>query len=154
MLMDRPERSYFVDAGRLGLPADRSVTSPRVRNMLELVSQELHRNGINPFDSNAVLDVSQSYGRHALRLDGLFPTIATTAQIFVMKWGVILQPDALFAVMGFPVAVYRRGMTNFSKTDLARMVGNTMHPGMVGPMIAGLLGVMRCPESDIDIDDA
>ena len=150
ILMDRPYRSYFHDAARLGLPADRSVTSPRVRNMLELVAAELHSRGVDPCQSDAVLDVSQSYGRHALRLDGLLPTIATTAQIFVMKWGALLQPAALFAVMGFPMAVYRRGMTNFASAELARMVGNTMHPGMVGPMIAALLSVTRCDSCERD----
>ena len=117
---------------------------------MELVSAELHNKGVDPCQSDAVLDVSQSYGRHALRLDGLLPTIATTAQIFVMKWGAVLQPAALFAVMGFLMAVYRRDMTNFASAELARMVGNTMHPGMVGPMIAALLSVMRCDSCERD----
>ena len=140
-----------------GLAADKAANTPRARNLIELVASELWAQGRDPFDpeSEAVLDISQSYGRHSLRLDGLLPTVATTSRIFVMRLGVVLQPEALLAVMGFPVAAYRDGLVNFDDSSLRRMVGNTMHPGAVGPMLLPLLNLLKQPSSDAgeDSDD-
>ena len=69
-----PQRSYFLEAQRRGLPANAVAKTPRVKNLLELVAAGLWAQGVNPFHSDAILDISQSYGRHALRVDGLLPT--------------------------------------------------------------------------------
>jgi len=145
VLMDRPTQSYFEEAFNRGLPAGHFATTPRVRNLIELVAQELRSNGYNPFQCDAVLDVSQSYGRHALRVDGLLPTVATSSQIWVMRQGCILGPESLFHVMGFPIDAYKATgrLSLFSQTELKRFVGNTMHPGAVGPMLVSLLSLMR-----------
>ena len=137
-----PERSYFLEAQLRGIPANAAARTPRIRNLLELVAAELWAQGVDPFHSDAMLDISQSYGRHALRVDGLLPTIATTSRIFVVRLGVVLQPAALLSVMGFPVSAYQEDLAHFDDTALRRMVGNTMHPGVVGPKLIGLLGLL------------
>jgi hypothetical protein len=129
------------------------ANTPRSRNLLELVASELWAQGVDPFCSDAVLDISQSYGRHALRLDGLLPTVATTSKIFVLRLGVVLEPDALFSVMGFPVSAYKADLVHFDDGSLRCMVGNTMHPGAVGPMLLGVLGLLKHPASDTTMWD-
>ena len=153
LLVNAPERSYFVEAHRRGLPASGVASTPRVRNLLELVASELWVQGVDPFLTDAVLDISQSYGRHALRVDGLLPTVATTSRIYVMRLGVVLQPAALLSVMGFPVSVYQADMDSFDDNTLRRMVGNTMHPGAAGPMLVGLLGLLKHPDVTMSDDD-
>jgi hypothetical protein len=145
VLMDRPTQSYFEEAYKRGLPAGHFATTPRVRNLIELVAQELRSNGYDPFECDASLDVSQSYGRHALRVDGLLPTIATSSQIWVMRRGCVLGPESLFHIMGFPIDAYKATgrLSLFSQAELKRFVGNTMHPGAVGPMLVSLLSLMR-----------
>ena len=143
VLCDRPPRSYFTLACRRRLPADHYARTPRVRNLVELCAQELWASGRDPFRSEAALDVSQSYGRHALRTDGSLPTLATSSQIWLMKHAVILAPDALLSLMGFPVAAYRPQLRLWADWELRRFVGNTMHPGAVGPMLASLLSLLR-----------
>lgn len=143
VLCDRPPRSYFTVACRLRLPADHYARTPRVRNLVELCAQELWALGEDPFRSEAALDVSQSYGRHALRTDGSLPTLATSSRIWLMKHAVILAPDALLSLMGFPEAAYRARLHLWADWELRRFVGNTMHPGAVGPMLASLLSLLR-----------
>ena len=109
------------------------------------MASELWAQGVDPFHSDAILDISQSYGRHALRVDGLLPTVATTSRIFVLRLGVVLQPAELLSLMGFPVSAYQADLVHFDDTSLRRMVGNTMHPGAVGPMLLGLLGLLKHP---------
>ncbi len=45
-------------------------------------------------------------GYHALRTDGLIPTIVTRADLVVIKWGRRLTPLHLLALMGFPMRVH------------------------------------------------
>ena len=83
----------------------------------------------------------------------LLPTIATTSRIFVMRLGVVLEPLALFSVMGFPVSAYMADFRHFADNSLRRMVGNTMHPGAVGPMLLGLLSLLKHPAGNVVYDE-
>ena len=120
------------------------ANTPRVRNLLELVASELWDQGVDPFRSDAILDIPHSYGRHALRVDGLLPVVATTSRI-VLRLRVVLQPTALLSVLGFPVSAYQADRVHFDDTSPRRMVGNTMRPGAVGPVLLGLLGLLKHP---------
>jgi hypothetical protein len=70
-----------------------------------------------------------------------------------MRLGVVLQPAALLSVMGFPVGVYQPDLAQFDDGELRRMVGNTMHPRAAGPMVLGLLGLLKQQACDSAFDD-
>jgi site-specific DNA-cytosine methylase len=150
---DKPPRSFFLEAHRRGLPAGVCASTPRLRNLVELVAHDLWVAGIDPFTSDAAFDASQSYGRHALRTDGHLPTLATSSRIWLMKHGVVLAPEALLNIMGFPLAAYRPRLSMWTDTELRRFVGNTMHPAAVGPMLASLLNLLRGGADTVGEDD-
>jgi hypothetical protein len=118
-----------------------------------LVAHDLWAAGTDPFTADTAFDASQSYGRHALRTDGRLPTLATSSRIWLMKYGVVLAPDALLHLMGFPVAAYRPRLPTWSDTELRRFVGNTMHPAAVGTMLASLLNLMKGDDAGAEDDE-
>ena len=119
------------------------LTSPRERNLAELVACDLALQGMDCLHSDAIFDVTQSYGRHALRWDGLVPTITTTSRLFVMRWGRCLILPELFALMGFPIRAYTPFLGRFSYNQLLRFVGNTMHPAMMGACLYSMLCLIK-----------
>jgi site-specific DNA-cytosine methylase len=153
LICDRPPKSYFTEAYRRHIPAGVYATTSRLRNLVELVAHDLWAAGTDPFSADTAFDASQSYGRHALRTDGRLPTLATSSRIWLMKYGVVLAPDALLHLMGFPVAAYRPRLPTWSDTELRRFVGNTMHPAAVGTMLASLLNLMKGDDAGAEDDE-
>jgi hypothetical protein len=71
-----------------------------------------------------------------------------------MRLCLVLQPAALLSVMGFPWSVYQPDLAHFDDGELRRMVGNTMHPRAAGPMVLGLLGLLKHPVCACMWDDS
>ena len=55
--------------------------------------------------------------------------------------------------MNFPVSAYEDGLANFDDCSLWRMVGNTTHPGVVGPMLLGVLNLLKHPATDATVEE-
>lgn len=144
---------YLRRARTAGLPVETTLLSPRQRNLAELVACDLATRGVDPMASDAVFDLTQTYGRHALRWDGLVPTITTGSKLFVMRWGRCLTNLELFAIMGFPIRLYAPHLNVFSDTQLRRFVGNTMHPAMMGVCVYSMLSVVKALDGDVSSDD-
>ena len=149
--------SFLGMCAERGLDVDKTVRTPRQRNMAELVYLEcLKKLRCDVFESDAVYDRSQSFGRHALRTDGLLPTIATTSDLFVIRWGTTLSPAQLFTLMGFPYHLYEAaGISRMYRDDvLRRFIGNTIHPAVFGVCAATLLSLMKAPPNSDDRTDS
>ena len=144
--------SFLGMCAERGLDVDKTQRTPRQRNMAELVySERLRKLGQSDvFESDAVYDRSQSLGRHALRTDGLVPTITTSSDLFVMRWGTTLSPAQLFTLMGFPFHLYEAAGASSMYSDqvLRRFIGNTIHPAVFGVCAATLLSLMRAPSEE------
>ncbi len=149
--------SYLAAAQSRGLPTQSTFRTPRRRNMAELVALEFQRNTKQGpsavFESSAVYDSSQSIGYHALRTDGLIPTIATRADLVVLKWCRRLTPVQLLALMGFPMPLCQQACARFTQSELQRFVGNSVHPAVVGVCGFSLLCLMQ-PAPDQSDDDS
>lgn len=145
--------TYMALAWARGLPADTVLHTPRERNLVELVFAELCSGGMTDvWDSQAIFDLSQNYGRHALRTDGLLPTVTTSSRLFALPLGRTLTARELLGTYGFPVDVYGPELSCFTEVELLRFVGNCMHPATVGTALAAMLALVASPVCSDDSD--
>ena len=130
--------SYFKDLwNTAGIDANGVVTSPRERDLLSLIVAE--QGGLENCEFG-VLDLSQSHGWHQWRNDGCIPTLATGSQIFLVRQGQLVPIEDLLVVMGFPSGLH---ISDFEAPDLTKLLGNTMHVGVVGLAIGVLVGLQQ-----------
>ena len=143
-LGDQAPPRYLEQTRRRGLPTDSLLTTPRVRNLVELGAARFHaQGGRDIFRSDAVANISQTWGRTGWRMDGLVPTIPTCPRLFHWAAGDFLGADACAAVQGFPQALRRHALPVIPSTQQLRLVGNSMHVASMTPQAAGLLSTVR-----------
>lgn len=128
--------SYFQELwDKYGIDADKVVTSPRERDLLNLRVAE---HGGLEASRRAILDLSQSYGWDQWRSDGNIPTVATNSAVFLVGAGERMLITDLFKHMGFP-DVHR--YNEYPDHTLRMLLGNTMHVAVVGFALSVLLSM-------------
>jgi hypothetical protein len=96
---------------------------------------------------HGVLDLSQGVSREQFRSDGDLPTITTSSELYSLRLGRKFEPRELFLLMGFPATYDFEGV---DRSSLIRLVGNTMHVGIVGSVIGVLLSLRSKTNSTVD----
>ena len=130
--------SYFEDLlSTSGIDANGVVTSPRERDLLNLVVSE--HGGLDKC-YHGVLDITQSHGWHQWRHDGHIPTLATGSRIFMVGRGRFVPVEELLVMMGFPSG---QRVSDFPPHEVTKLLGNTMHVGIVGLAIGVLIGLQQ-----------
>ena len=135
--------SYMTEAARRGLPVESTFTTPRQINMAELIHRKLLTKGVDIWSSPAVYDTSQAYGYHALRTDGLLPTLTRSGRLVPLAWGEALTPFQLFLLMGFPKDLAKWAVQEFSASECQQFLGNTLHPTVAGVCNFSLMCLMK-----------
>jgi hypothetical protein len=105
--------------------------SARERNLLNIMS---YIDETSPALSDLVLDLSQSLGRTAERVDGCMFTVGTSSKIWIMKLACEMHPKHLSVLCGFPSFI---NWGNQTINRVNSMLGNSMHVSDVG-MCLGL----------------
>jgi len=116
-----------------GIGADATVKRPRERVTLDMLQRAQ-----NILCDTCILDLSQSFGRNAVRKDGLVPTLATScARMFVPLHGTCLTAVQCLALQGHNPADY--AVEAFTPLELYRLAGNAMGVPVVGTVLAAAI---------------
>jgi hypothetical protein len=92
----------------------------------------------NILSEACILDLSQSFGRNAVRKDGLVPTLATSCgRMFVPLHGKCLTAVQCLALQGHNPADY--SAEAFTPLELYRLAGNAMGVPVVGTVLAAAI---------------
>ena len=121
-------RSYCQLLDLVNIPAP---PSPRERNLLNIMS---YIDKTSPALSDMVLNVSQSLGRTAERVDGCMFTVGTSSKVWIMRLACEMEPKHLSILCGFPPSI---SWDNQCSGRVTSMLGNSMHVSDVG-MCLGL----------------
>jgi hypothetical protein len=128
-----------------GIDAGCGLTNHRQRDLLNLAFTQ---RGVAVCFPHGVLDLSQGVSREQFRSDGDLPTITTSSELYSLRLGRKFEPRELFLLMGFPATYDFEGV---DRSSLIRLVGNTMHVGIVGSVIGVLLSLRSKTNSTVNM---
>lgn len=123
--------TYFELAHAKHLMVPKQVQgSPKIRSMLNA-----HAACQNLMTRVAVLDISQSVERCAIRVDGTVCTLTTTCgSLYAPFFGKVLSMEQCFAMQGIDLKLYPWSM-DFTEQELASMAGMAMSLPVVGTVM-------------------
>ena len=114
------------------------ITSPRVRNMLNLVA---HLPKCQPLDATAaVMDISQGIDRAHIATDGTLPTAATNSQLLCLCDASVLNEFQMGELMGHNMRALN--FAGLSASQVRRLLGMSVHVSVMGVGLLALLGAI------------
>ena len=114
------------------------ITSPRVRNMLNLVA---HLPKCQPLDATAaVMDISQGIDRAHIATDGTLPTAATNSQLLCLCDASVLNEFQMGELMGHNMRAL--SFAGLSASQVRRLLGMSVHVSVMGVGLLALLGAI------------
>jgi hypothetical protein len=129
---------YFELASSKGIAAALVIRSPRERNLLDIMQRS-----VDLMQKTAILDLSQTIGRSALRTDGLVPALGTSSsRHFVPSSSAFLSSRQCLLMQGHELLGLDVCRPPLTEEDVHHLAGNAMCVPVVGAVLAASLALL------------